>query len=554
VGLLCVGTTSFNCPSGPGITNPDAQAVAAAKAHDAAAVASVRSMSGGSDEQGGRSECGRGRGDGVCSLEDVVRPGDEDDEGFIAADAPNEALVDKTPVVPRPMPRPLEPPHMPVATDPPALVMTARNFSIGRYVRCELSGEILYCVSDVHAGNIETISIVWVGPPQGDGGKVRETVSVTCDARLFAAGMLVDSIITSEYTVRVSARFEPGVLPTSPTDLSQNSRNMAPYHGPVDGYIVPRRPRSGRAIDLSHGRQIFSTSLESLPYGAPRGNMLRAKLLEIAVHDRALQPTPLRWAMSPVVEVYLQALERAQAAVDARRLGLRSDDSFFDFTEGAIVDMYDAVTPPASAASGSVSAEASAGVLPSPQSPFSMDPWIVPPLNSRAAAMPFAAGELGRFSFSALVAHPTTAQPLSPVLVNSVTPQQVAPVPVDPATAAAAGAVSFAAAAEHTPAAVPLAPAPRSAPGRLTPAAAAAAEADPVRALQAKRAQRREDNIAAARRSNAKRKAAYEELVCSLELAKELERVLRERERALRDENAWLRDALLGDAAVFIAD
>jgi hypothetical protein len=134
------------------------------------------------------------------------------------------------------MPRPLlESPQDMAAPD-----LASRIYSVGRYVRCERTAEMLYVVSDVTRSEIETISIAWVGPPRGEGGKVRESVSLTCNAALSASGELENSIITSEHVVRVTAApFGPLATPTSQTDLSYNSRNMALFGGLTDGYLVP---------------------------------------------------------------------------------------------------------------------------------------------------------------------------------------------------------------------------------------------------------------------------------------------------------------------------
>jgi hypothetical protein len=607
VGFVVVGTAAFNCPVGAEFSTPDATAVCVAELRDADAVRSVRSVKidfGDEDvaagNHGGRaaaasavataaatkrvmfdSENGYGAGGGVAGADDE----------YVTAGA---AEVAGDVVVPQPMPVPSQaassrevlPDSASAST---AAVVSARKFSQGRYIRDERTGEILYMVCDVRAAEVETISLIWVGPPQGSGGKVRETVSVTCDARLFAAGALVESVMRCEHTVRVSAvPYVPMRLPASPTDLSNNASNMESYAGPTDGYIVPRSsPLARRRIDLAAGRHIFSSNVLALGHTTPRGVMLRNALLKIAVQGRMAAPTPMRWAMAPVVEIYLQALERAGDAVAARRLGLPSDDTIFDASEDAVVALLAAPSPLSSwAGTGSDSSGPEIGsesrcLAACVTSGLPMVMSCAAPIS--AACFGSANGsELRQLLTSTLsdvpmaMSHAAPASPHglrtgsaneSPLLSTRMS-SDVAMVTSYPAQAGTNSVADLRGVEgggnmspfqeQFAPGLMTFAPAPPSSHFALplfeSRAPAAAMSSSPgcsgaerfEQELAAKVARRRASNIAAAKRSNAKRKQAVNELYTTLELAKQLRSTLTLRVTELREENAALKVALLG--------
>lgn len=360
IGLVVLGTTSFNCPSGPGLTNPATQAVAAACEYDAEAVQSVRMKYSG---DGDRSE--------------------QDDDGadFFASSIAHGACVDVTPTAPTAMPQPW--PRLvgaaPIASQridapgkeptPHNVLMpleTARNFAVGRYCRDERSGELLYILSDISASSLDTVSVVWIGPPQGERGRVRERISVTCNASLFAAGALLESIMTSEYTVEVNSAGErPSILPSSAIDLSNNASNMESHTGSIDGYLVPRSRLCGRTIDMMFSRQIYSTSLESLTSDRPCGLRLRRQLVEIAVQRQFLQARPMPWEMSPVVELYMHALHQAIATINAAKHGIVADDLFYARSEADVLAL-EAASMSTDTADGMICTESPATLLESP--------------------------------------------------------------------------------------------------------------------------------------------------------------------------------------------
>jgi hypothetical protein len=111
---------------------------------------------------------------------------------------------------------------------------------------------------------------------------------------------------------------------------------VAGFCGAMDGYLVPRAPGDGAAIDVREGVQVLSATTHAVPYGTPRGNLVRANLLEITVQFRVAAAAPMRWAVSPVADVYLCVLERTAAAVDARARGMPCSDDVFVGVEAAV--------------------------------------------------------------------------------------------------------------------------------------------------------------------------------------------------------------------------
>lgn len=509
VGLMVYGTTMSNVPPEvETLASLHESAVVTARANDQEAVASVEGEGATSfpafhAHQSREAYGSRRMQDPNGSRSASTNEGSsaDDDEMFVASDTPRAAVVTLTPPAPQPLPKPMVATRTLKSRRSPVKrgrAVTANNFSVGRYVRSELTGEILHVASDVAEGHVKTVTINWVGPPQGEGGKVREIVSVTCDAAQFASGYLSASVISSEYIVNVrSTPYVPLILPRSPTDMSNHVTNMATMLGATDGYVVPRRSGSSRVIDLSRGRQIMTSFWDGFLPDSQRGLAVRTYLLDIMVQFRVVQPTPMRWTMSPVAEMYMSAWERAKSAIQTVDHELISEELFLERAEETVGVFLESEDEIASLGSSS--------------------PVYV--CSGRRESDDVH----GQSKFPSGVVRPDDAQ------LTFTTPTR---------------------------------PFRRSAPvsATLSPTTPARGSELPVRrkafvgrnygqrATDAEEERKRQMNIASAKRSNARRREAYKELVQTLELAKGVEKMLRLRESELLKKNARLKSFLVEGA------
>lgn len=558
VGFVVMGTVGFNCPDGREFGTVHATAVGVAEERDSEGVRAVRLL----DNVAGppedvRFDCEHGftdRGEAMSA------------QGYNASsDAETlSTLSDHTAVAAA-----AEPP--PSAAASPGAILTARSHSHGRYIRDERSGEILYVLTDVRPW-VQTLSLVWVGPPLGADGRLRETISLTCDAALFSAGALVRSVLRCEHVVRVTAApFTPLTLPASPTDISVNARNMEVYAGDTDGYLVPRRPRARREIDLSDGRRIFTSTVFMLRHESPRGAELRGTLLGIAVQARLGEVSPPRWAVTLVVDAYLHALQAAARGVERRQLvgGDFEENAAYHAADGALAELF-----------GGEAADLSPGTM----LPIGSAGWgRVRDEDMRHRLVLAASTNGNRYEFADVSAVPELQESGLPDVVLATTDvdaasprvrrgldEGIALLPPPPApdvpslpfdaggegsdgqggVRASAGAVSMR--PEKTGAEMDAAKTEATKKAQTGAAKKGAAETEAAKNAAAenaaaektaaeKAAVRRARNIAAAKRSNAKRKQAFAELVATLELARSLRERLAAREGELRRENAALR-------------
>lgn len=259
--------------------------------------------------------------------------GDDDDDVVGEGDDPVDADVVGERPAPQPLPRPEPAPPSAARPPAPATTVSSRRYQVGRYVRDERTGEIMYVMSGLPP---TTVTIMWIGPPQGAGRRVRKCISIQCDAALFARGKIVTSVLRSETTVRVQAL--PAVrlqLPTSATDLTPSLPNMRTYAGPFDGYIVPhtttnpaphdakharhphhahhqhpprrRRPR----IDLAAGRHIFSGHMSVADPECASTARARTAVLAVTAQQRIATASPTAWGIAPLLDAFAIFVARA---------------------------------------------------------------------------------------------------------------------------------------------------------------------------------------------------------------------------------------------------
>lgn len=506
----------------------------------------------------------------------------------------------------------------------PDKLVGRRAFSGGRYIRDERNGEILYVLSDLRGRLVDTVSLISVGPPYGPDGRARETTTLFCDAVPFAAGRLIDSVVSYSHTVRWQTGAPPAQphVPANALDLSSNIANMACYAGTTDVFVVPEQALVGADGKLRRqqpvpaagvdprvgGRRVLTSFVDSLAHGP--SHVLRAYLMSVAVQSRAGEAAPVRWGMSPMVDTYATALENATRRVGALRVGAEADEDAlfsyaedaaavccgFDQVEGEVVfedvadksahgggagllaeagrdrDRYGAEEEGfagreqaaqfpdnlwsksegerdwrwvdnviAGGAKGEAMVEEEGRGVPRPQEVVQSYP------GSPEGALTTGDGCLDASEY--LPPHATGPPPTKLMVTPSMPGVNAgADLPVRDISAVTveeragnvghadgmpdvdtAADVLFRSMAGKSVCAAP--------PGPPAVVEGAAKEEDATK----RRERRRRANIEAAKRSNAKRKAAYDELVQALALAKEVLALLRRREATLREENEVLR-------------
>lgn len=137
----------------------------------------------------------------------------------------------------------------------PTVNVRARVFSSGRYTCNVQTGEAVNVLADLrlNGDKVETISILWRGPPHSGDSRVRGHIDLLCDAKQFAAGRRAASILSCERTVHVSFRAAYSLpTPASKRDLQVSCRNMTFFDsGTSVAFHLQRRADEPARLDVS---------------------------------------------------------------------------------------------------------------------------------------------------------------------------------------------------------------------------------------------------------------------------------------------------------------
>lgn len=396
--------------------------------------------------------------------------------------------------------------------------MATRHMSLGRYCRDERTGEILHVVSDVRRVHSSTVSAIWYDGIRGSGAPgLQERMDILCDSALFATGRVVDSVIRCERSVKERlVHVLPPVLPEGPADFSHQVGNMAchsgrsrdfslkPSDGFVDGRLLPVRMGS------ITGAPVFEEEMLPCNELSPLTAHLRMQLMESATQFIMARETPIL-GMCIVVDLYRTALSICRERV----LSGGTEALAVLLAEPAVESD---VGSPSSVVVGFMPNVISSCTFENPSVLHLGDvdhddrPNVF--VNCQGEGASLRDGSTGR------TAH------ISPFDV----PMQ--------ANNAAAASSSTMAAASFSVNDLPL----NAGGGDLVASARPPKLNGRDWQNQQKLVSRRAQNIAAAKRSNAKRKLARENLERNLGLLKSLEDVLSKRRDALAAENKELRE------------
>lgn len=178
--------------------------------------------------------------------------------------------------------------------------METRLMSMGRYAVDMRTGEMLACMSALVAGGRQTLSLVWIGPP--DCESVRQRIDVLCDAQLFASGRVAESVINLERTTRVGGGKCAGLLPSGPKDMRHLVANLAHY--------------SGSCYDFSEGQPKFREHLRVV-----NGLEVQSALMGAGVQCRLSGLRPGSLSVEASADLYTTAMRISERRLDVLRGG-----------------------------------------------------------------------------------------------------------------------------------------------------------------------------------------------------------------------------------------
>lgn len=385
-----------------------------------------------------------------------------------------------------------------------------RAYSLGRYCRDERTGELLHVLSDVRRVQSSTVSTIWY---EGINKvtDMQERIDLICDAPLFSSGRVVASVLSCERSVKQRMTPPvPPVLPLGPLDFSNQTRNTLCHLGEshdfslnaADGFrnnvLAPLRRG-----DVRGQSPVFRESLISCDEASPMTTAIRLRMMETATQFCLQRNCPLE-GMSVVVGMFRMALSMSRSRIlsgaqDALTVSMTEPLWPYDAASGSSfpVDIMPIVNAHPNSDTPDIAlldVPLDDRIRPSPQDPSQAADWYaMSPIESRA---------------SCLEADLRAGQPISGLVPSggsAVGPAAIGPVESTNVTSALGSVPSGVSKKEW---------------------------------LQHQKVERRRlNNIAAAKRSNAKRRAAYKTLENSLELLKSLEAVLVTRMEELVAEN-----------------
>jgi hypothetical protein len=427
----------------------------------------------------------------------------------------------------------------------------SRLMVMGRYARDEETGEMLTILTDLSTGSDAVVSLLWLGPAVGE--YVRERVDIVCDAAMFSEGRIAESVIRCERTVRVGGGQAAGLLPTSPMDMRNCGRNMGHLTGLSQDFVLglPAFEEQMEASDDLVRHQLILTAVQCKVAQIPPGTM--GVSVGVQLYQVALQASLERLTK---MSKYLSGAECGFAANDAATVVELNEETLLEGGAGSGADGSGLVDG-GLGISGGLGLHGGPGVGklsdPGPVLLDGLDPnamipaltgWNQGGLLSPSLGVPWLidhtsimhlgrsdARELGcdrehdkdkavgEASFSRVEPPPTL-------------PNSSSHVTIPPTTTTAAAAAAAAATATATK---------KQCASSTSAARLGVAGGGVTEAAEARKALRRAKNIEAARRSNQRRKRAYDELCRVVELARKTEAKLRAREAELVIENAALR-------------
>jgi hypothetical protein len=137
----------------------------------------------------------------------------------------------------------------------PATNMRVRAFSSGRFICNIRTGETLTVLADLRLSgdSVETVSVLWRGPPHSGDSRVCARVEMICDAKMFADGHHVASVLFCERTVHVSWRRASFLAPPADArDLCVACRNMTFFDSGMSvAFELPRRADEPARLDIA---------------------------------------------------------------------------------------------------------------------------------------------------------------------------------------------------------------------------------------------------------------------------------------------------------------
>lgn len=385
-----------------------------------------------------------------------------------------------------------------------------RAYSLGRYCRDERTGELLHVLSDVRRVQSSTVSAIWY---EGINNvtNLQERIDLICDAPLFSSGHVVASVLSCERSVkqRVTPPVPP-VLPLGPLDFSNQTRNTLCHLGEshdfslnaADGFRYSALAPVRRG-DLRGQSPVFRESLLPCDEASPTTATIRLRMMETATQFCLQKSCPLE-GMPLVVDIFRMALSMSRSRIlsngqNALTVLMTEPPWPYDAASGSsfpvdilpIVNAHPSSDTPVIDLLGEPLDDR---IQPSPHDPSLVADWYaMSPIDSTANCLEADLREDQPISGL----EPSGGSAVEPTAIEPVESMNVA-----------------------------------SALGRVS------SEFSKKEWLLLQKVERRRlNNIAAAKRSNAKRRAAYQTLEKSLELLKSLEAVLVTRKEKLVAEN-----------------